>query len=152
MPAIIRKREKGEKHDESELRPESEHHEKREYTFAHSLRLALGRPLHMLFVEPIIWPSAALVTAGQCVLFILYVGYPLILHSQYGFSEYQVGLSFLPLLVGSVLAVPIIGYCDKHKYQVARANAESLGKTVAPEERLYPAMVGSVMLPVALFW
>ena len=61
-------------------------------------------------------------------------------------------MAFGPLIVGSLFALPIMAVFDRLLYQPARVEALRLGTTVAPENRLYPAMVGSIILPISLFW
>jgi MFS family permease len=116
------------------------------------IKTSLGRPLHMLVVEPIIFPTALISSIALCVVFFFYVAFPIIFESVYSFTPYQVGLSFLSLFIGSVFGLIILSQLDKRKYQVAKAKAESLGQVVQPEERLYPVMVGGILLPVSLFW
>ncbi|KAN0104562.1 MFS general substrate transporter [Hyaloscypha variabilis] len=113
---------------------------------------AVGRPLHMMFVEPIIFPTALVLSVAQSVVFAYYVGYALLFERVYGFSQYKVGMAFGPLVVGSLLAIPVVALFDKLTYQKARTEALRLGKKVAPEKRLYPAMLGSITLPISLFW
>lgn len=55
------------------------------------------------------------------------------------------------MLVGGVIAVPIMGLFDKLTYQKARAEAIQFGGEVQPEKRLYPAMLGVILLPISLF-
>lgn len=117
-----------------------------------SFKTATTRPIHMLCVEPIILPTAAVVTMGQVMIYIFYAAYPYMLQQVYSFSNYHVGLAFLPLLVGTLLAVPILSVFHKRKFLVARAKAKEKGESVAPEERLYGAMVGGILMPVGLFW
>jgi MFS family permease len=113
---------------------------------------AIGRPLHMMFVEPIIFPTGLMLAVAQSVIMAYYVGYALLFERVYGFSQFKVGMAFGPLVVGAFLVVPVVALFDKLLYQKARAEALRLGKTVASEKRLYPAMLGSITLPVSLFW
>jgi hypothetical protein len=106
----------------------------------------------MMVVEPIIFPTGLVLAVTQSVVFAYYVGYALLFERVYGFSQFKVGMAFGPLVVGSLLAVPVVALFDKLTYQKAREEALSLGKTVAPEKRLYPAMLGSITLPISLFW
>ncbi|KAF2096275.1 MFS general substrate transporter [Rhizodiscina lignyota] len=114
----------------------------------------LSRPLHMLIFEPIVLPTAMLVTISQVVLFFFYLAFPVILQSQYNFSLYSVGMAFLGLFVGSFLALPIAIFLTKVRYQPAllKAETEPNGYDRVPEERLWGAMLGSVLGPVSLFW
>lgn len=111
------------------------------------LRKSLGRsfvrPAHMLLVEPIIFPTAAIVTMGQVVVFVFYASYPLVLERVYQFSRYQVGLAFLPLMVGSLLALPVMSVVSKGRRKSSNPS---------PEETLTGAMIGGILLPVSLFW
>jgi MFS family permease len=113
---------------------------------------AIGRPLHMILVEPIIFPTGLVLAITQSIVMAYYVGYALLFEKVYGFSQFKVGMAFGPLIVGALLAVPVVAILDKLMYQKARAEALRLGKTVAPEKRLYPAMLGSITLPISLFW
>jgi len=61
-------------------------------------------------------------------------------------------MAFGPLVIGSLLAIPITAFFDRVTYQPARAAALLSGSVVAPEKRLYPAMIGSILLPISLFW
>ncbi|KAL1966820.1 hypothetical protein VTN77DRAFT_3785 [Rasamsonia byssochlamydoides] len=126
--------------------------ERSSLSVADSLRVGFSRPLHMLLVEPIMLPTAAYGAVVQGMLFVYYVAFPYVLETQYFFSVYHVGLSFLSLLVGSMLAFPIISIIDKKIYQKAKLRAEARGEAVAPEERLWCCNIGSIMLPISLFW
>jgi uncharacterized membrane protein YiaA len=60
-------------------------------------------------------------------------------------------MAFAPLLVGGVIAVPIIAAFDRLTYQKARERAKMTGTSVYPEIRLYPAMLGVILQPISLF-
>jgi hypothetical protein len=113
---------------------------------------AIGRPLHMMIIEPIIFPTGLVLAITQSVVFAYYIAYALLFERVYGFSQFKVGMAFGPLVVGTLLAVPVLALFDKLTYQKARAEALRLGKTVTPEKRLYPAMLSSFTLPLSLFW
>jgi uncharacterized protein YqgC (DUF456 family) len=69
----------------------------------------------------------------------------------YHFSQYQAGLTFAPLLIGGLIAIPVMGVFDRLTYQKARAEAIRSGTEVHPEKRLYPAMLSVMLLPISLF-
>ena len=117
-----------------------------------ALKTAFWRPLHMLLVEPIMLPTSLFLAWCQVILFVFYVAYPYVLVKVYSFSPYHVGLSFLPLFVGTTLAVPILGIIDKQVYQKEVAKARVNGERPRPETRLFPTKLGAVFIPVALFW
>jgi hypothetical protein len=72
----------------------------------------------------------------------------------YHFTPEQSGLVFLAIGVGCVFAVMTVLLCDRYYYQpeVRRSYASGMNGLVAPEHRLYPAMMGSFGMPIALFW
>jgi len=106
----------------------------------------------MILVEPIIFPTGLVLAITQSVVFAYYVGYALLFERVYDFTQFNVGMAFGPLIVGTLLAGPVVALFDRLTYQKARAEALRTGATVAPEKRLYPAMLGSITLPVSLFW
>ncbi|KAK4941078.1 hypothetical protein LTR66_014842, partial [Elasticomyces elasticus] len=108
-----------------------------------ALAPAFLRPIHLLRVEPIILPTAAIVTMSQIVIFILYAGFPVVLERNYQFSPYQVGLAFLPMLVGTLLAAPVLSMVDRRKRRLNRS---------VPEDNLPGAMLAAILLPISLLW
>ena len=80
-----------------------------------------------------------------------YVIYAILFEEVYHFSQYQAGLTFAPLLIGGLIAIPVMGVFDRLTYQKARAEAIRSGTEVYPEKRLYPAMLSVILLPVSLF-
>jgi hypothetical protein len=117
------------------------------------LTVTLLRPLHMLFTEPIVGFFSLYVAFNFAVLFCFFAAFPYVFESVYGFSTEQTGLVFLAIGVGCVLAVPTTILCDIYLYQprFRASKAAGNGGVVAPEYRLYPAMMGSVGLPLGLF-
>ena len=80
-----------------------------------------------------------------------YVIYAILFEQVYHFSQYQAGLTFAPLLVGGLIAVPVMGLFDRLTYQTARAEAIRSDTEVQPEKRLYPAMLSVILFPISLF-
>lgn len=110
-------------------------------------REALGqaflRPMQLLWAEPIVLPTAIIVTMSQIVIFILYAAFPVVLQRTYQFTPYQVGLAFLPFLVGTLLAAPILFMVDRRKRALDRP---------VPEDNLPGAMLAALLLPISLLW
>jgi hypothetical protein len=107
----------------------------------------------MLVTEPIVGFFSLYVAFNFAVLFCFFTAFPYVFESMYGFSTEQTGLVFLAIGVGCVLAVPTTILCDIYLYQPRFRASKAAGKggVVAPEYRLYPAMMGSVGLPLGLF-
>jgi MFS family permease len=108
-----------------------------------TFKVALTRPLHMLFVEPVILPTAAIVTVGQIVIFVFYASYPVVLQNTYGFSDYSIGLAFLPLLVGNIFSLPVLAVLEKRRAKLP---------VRVPEQMLVAGMIAGILMPVGLFW
>ena len=107
----------------------------------------------MILVEPVVFPTGLACAITQSVVFVYYVAYAMLFEETYGFTQYQVGMAFGPLLVGAtVLAIPVLALFDKLTYQKAREQAIQNGQAVKPEKRLYPAMLSSITLSISLFW
>ncbi|KAF5875766.1 putative bicyclomycin resistance protein [Botrytis fragariae] len=113
---------------------------------------SLGRPLHMLLVEPTVFPTGLVMAITQSVVFSYLVSYANLFEKIYQHSPYEVGMAFCPLIIGSVTALPTIAIFDRLFYRKPRNEAIRTGTKVAPEKRLYPAMLGSITLPISLFW
>ncbi|KAG4417203.1 hypothetical protein IFR04_009652 [Cadophora malorum] len=126
----------------------------RSATIRFLITVTLIRPLHMLITEPIVAFLSLYVAFNFSVLFAFFAAFPYVFKSVYGFTIEQVGLVFLAIGIGCVLAVPTVLACDFWLYQpkVREAKRNGGSGAVAPEYRLYPAMIGSVGLPIGLFW
>lgn len=112
--------------------------------------VALVRPLHMLLFEPIVAFNCLYIAFGFGILFGLFAIVPYIFTSVYGFSLEECGLVFLSVVVGCVIGLACIMLCDRFLYRAQIP--KHAPRAVPPEYRLYPAMLGSVGLPVGLFW
>jgi hypothetical protein len=71
-----------------------------------------------------------------------------VLQLEYGFDTRQVGLAFVTVIIGYILATFMFGVFDRTLYARARRAADGLP---APEQRLYAGMLGSIFLPIGLF-
>ncbi|KAH8696794.1 MFS multidrug transporter-like protein [Phaeosphaeriaceae sp. PMI808] len=118
------------------------------------LTIALIRPLHMLFTEPIVGFFSLYTGFNFSVIFGFMAAYPYVFRSVYNFGTIPSGLIFLAIGFGGSLAVPTVLLCDHYFYQPRVRESKASGKNgvIAPEHRLYPAMIACFGLPVALFW
>ncbi|KAK0651008.1 major facilitator superfamily domain-containing protein, partial [Cercophora newfieldiana] len=114
------------------------------------LTITILRPLHMLFTEPIVGLVCLYVSCEFATLFTFFAAVPYIFHSVYNFTVEQSGLVFLSVVVGCVLGTLTIVLCDIFLYR--KEIPRHPPHMVPPEYRLYPAMIGSVGLPIGLFW
>lgn len=112
--------------------------------------MTLLRPIHMLLTEPIVAFICLYVACEFATLFSFFAGVPLVFRSVYHFGIEESGLLFLAIVVGCLLGAFTVILCDILLYR--RRTPEYLGQQVPPENRLYPALIGSVGIPIGLFW
>jgi len=116
------------------------------------LRQNFTRPLHMMFVEPLVASLSLYTGFAFAMMFSFFGSYNFVFQSVYNFDQRSIGLTFLGLLVGFFCALLSFLIFDATLYQRAILKASGKGEKVAPEYRLYVAMLGSFMLPIGLFW
>lgn len=114
------------------------------------LTIALIRPFHMMVTEPIVGLTCLYVACEFATLFTFFAAIPFIFTSVYGFTIEQQGLVFISIVVGCILGAITVLLCNALLY-LPRAKRYTPHK-VPPEYRLYPAMIGSIGLPLGLFW
>ncbi len=84
------------------------------------------------------------------ILFGFFAGIPYTFTKVYNFSLEQSGMVFFSVVIGCMIGFVIIVLSDVLLYrkQLSRFPPNK----VPPEYRLYPAMIGSIGLPIGLFW
>lgn len=112
--------------------------------------VAVFRPGRMLVLEPIVTFICLYVALGFGTLFSFFAAVPYTFTSVYRFDVEQCGLVFLSVVIGCFLGLITIMLCDKLIYQ--KKVSQFPPNKVPPEHRLYAAMVGSLVLPIGLFW
>ena len=118
------------------------------------LTITLIRPIHMIFTEPIVGFISLYIGFNFSVLFGFFDAFPIVFEGVYGFGLGPAGLPWISILIGCILAVVTVIYVDRitfHK-EHRRSHDNGRGGLVAPEHRLYAAMMGSFGLPIGLFW
>ena len=115
------------------------------------LTIGLIRPLHMLVAEPIIGLSCLYVACEFATLFSFFAAVPFVFQVVYAFDREKCGLVFVSIIVGCCLGLMTVHLTDAQIYRkrhVPRFHPEP----PSPEHRLYAAMIGSIGLPIGLFW
>lgn len=118
------------------------------------LTVTLLRPLRMLVIEPIVAFFSLYVAFNIGVVFGFFDAFPIVFAEVYHFDSGEVGLSFLGLGLGCCLGVITFVVVDRLTYQKHYQASLREGRegAVLPEHRLYSAMMGSMVLPISLFW
>ena len=132
--------------------------------------ITMLRPVHMLVLEPIVSWMSLYVAFAFGILYGFFDAFPYIFSKVYNFSTAQVGLTYISIIVGEALAVLTYVIINKvgakdhlsrvqradqgtqTQYARAKAKVAEPGKLPPPESRLFCAMMGSVALPISLFW
>lgn len=106
------------------------------------------RPFQMLVMEPILLCITIYLALIYGILYLLFEAFPYSFQEVRGWSSAGVAaLPFLSILIG-VLGCGYISYLTKTRF--AR-KLKKHGKVI-PEERLVPMFLGSILLPIGLFW
>ncbi|KAK5130116.1 hypothetical protein LTR08_002456 [Meristemomyces frigidus] len=124
-------------------------------TIRHFATTLLVRPLHMLLTEPIV----TLVCLYNGFLFgLMYtfvVASPWVYEHYYAFPPASQNLSFLGLILGTLLAPFPLILIDHLLYQPRLKRFDQTkpeaDQRFPPEHRLYPSLIGSLLLPTCLF-
>ncbi|KAK4189583.1 putative transporter mfs2 [Podospora australis] len=118
-------------------------------TKAAQIKTALVRPWVLLFQEPIVLLLSIYIAIVYGTLYMLFAAFPIVFQLNRGWGPGIGGLAFCGVAVGMILAVVLLMFDNKRYTRVAAA---SPGGVAPPEARLPGAIVGSVLLPVGLFW
>ncbi|WVQ84823.1 hypothetical protein IAT38_006980 [Cryptococcus sp. DSM 104549] len=106
-------------------------------------------PWVLMFREPIVFLMSLYMSVIYAILYMQFTSFPLVWERARGWSPGIGGLGFLGITVGLVLALAYIIFYENPRYSKC---LEKEGGYLAPESRLPPAILGSVVLPVGLFW
>ncbi|KAF2730702.1 putative polyamine transporter 4 [Polyplosphaeria fusca] len=113
-----------------------------------TIQRGLLRPLHMAVFEPLSLLLGLYTAYSFAMIFSFFGSYAFIYSRIYHFTPKQIGLCYIPVVIGFLLGVVTFGAFDALKYQKA---VRIKGKVV-PEDRLYATLFGSFLVPIGLFW
>jgi DHA1 family multidrug resistance protein-like MFS transporter len=119
----------------------------------HFFTTTVSRPVHMLFTEPIVGFVCLYCSFQFALLYTFIVGTPYVFTTTYNFSTGQQSLSFFGLVIGALFATAALVIMDYLIYQPKYLRFRILSPNLEfpPEHRLYPSMIGSVIIPIGLF-
>jgi multidrug resistance protein len=113
-----------------------------------AFRTSLSRPWVLLLREPIVFLLSIYMAIIYGTLYMLFGAFPIVYAENRGWSQGISGLAFLGIMVGMMFAVVYNIWDNKRYMRVEQEN----GGFAPPEARLPPTLVGSIALPVGLFW
>ncbi|KAM0559556.1 hypothetical protein ACHAPJ_004079 [Fusarium lateritium] len=117
-------------------------------TVSTQFKIALLRPWILLFKEPIVLLTSIYMAIIYGTLYLCFAAFPIVFQQGRGWSPGTGGLAFIGIAVGMLFAVAGT-ILDQKRYMRA---AEAAGGHAPPEARLPPTLVGSILIPVGLFW
>ncbi|RBR04930.1 uncharacterized protein FIESC28_11468 [Fusarium coffeatum] len=87
------------------------------------------------------------------ILYLFFGAFPLVFGRLYGFNLWQVGLSFLGILVGMIAAAGLdpVWHRIRSSLILKLSSETDIQGISQPEFRLPPAIVGSLIVPVGIF-
>ncbi|ROW02390.1 hypothetical protein VMCG_06098 [Cytospora schulzeri] len=114
-----------------------------------AFKTALSRPWLLLFREPIVFLFSIYMAIIYGTLYMLFAAFPIVYEQVRGWSTGIGGLAFLGIAVGMIAAVTYSIFDNKRYIKVMQSSPTGFAP---PEARLPPAMIGSVAMPIGLFW
>ncbi|KAI8713679.1 Efflux pump FUBT [Fusarium sp. LHS14.1] len=115
---------------------------------AHQLKNALTRPWLLLFKEPIVFITSIYISIIYGTMYMCFAAFPIIFQIGRGWSQGVGGLAFTGIVIGVVLSIISFIFEDKRYTRAAQRR----GIPMEPEDRLPPAIMGSLLIPIGLFW
>ncbi|CAH0057435.1 unnamed protein product [Clonostachys solani] len=119
-----------------------------EVSVQRALGTALSRPWILLVKEPIVLLLSLYMAIIYGTLYLFFAAFPIVYQQHRGWDQGIGSLPFLGLLIGMIVAII---YCIPENKRYIRIVERNDG-LAPPEARLLPALVGSIPLPVGLFW
>jgi multidrug resistance protein len=107
---------------------------------------SIVRPTKMLFKSPIVLTLSIYMAVVYGYLYLLFTTITLVFERHYGFSQGNVGLTYLGIGIGSMLGLIIFGSMSDRIVKHMSAKGE-----MKPEYRLPPLIPGSFIIPIGLF-
>jgi MFS family permease len=117
-------------------------------TVSQEFKTALSRPWILLFMEPIVLLLSIYMAIVYGTLYMMFAAFPIVYQQNRGWSPGIGGLAFIGVAVGMMIAV-VYALWDNKRYKKIE---DKHNGQAPPEARLPPCMLGSIFLPVGLFW
>lgn len=114
-------------------------------TFRDIARTSLIRPITMIMTEPVLDLMCMYIVLIYAMLYAFFFAYPVIFGDLYGYNDGQIGLMFIPILIGAAFALVATPVFEKQFRKICSARSPT------PEDRLLAALVGAPFITIAFF-
>ncbi|KAJ5474773.1 Major facilitator superfamily domaingeneral substrate transporter [Penicillium sp. IBT 31633x] len=119
--------------------------ETHKFTIMDIVRTSLIRPITMILTDPVLDLMCMYIVLIYALLYAFFFAYPVIFGKLYNFNDGQIGLMFIPILIGagfSLLTTPLI---ERQFRNICRSREPT------PEDRLIGALIGAPFIAISLF-
>ncbi|CAI7576798.1 unnamed protein product [Penicillium crustosum] len=119
--------------------------EKTKLTFQEIARTSLIRPITMIMTEPVLDLMCMYIVLIYAMLYAFFFAYPVIFPALYGYNDGQIGLMFIPILIGAAFALVVTPAIEGKFKKICSERSPT------PEDRLHAALIGAPFIPIAFF-
>ncbi|KAM5344210.1 hypothetical protein ACJ41O_012747 [Fusarium nematophilum] len=124
--------------------------EKQRWGLAQELKIVFSRPFTMIVREPVVLFSSLYLALIYATLYLFFQAYPIIFQGVYGLPSGEVGLAFLPVTAGSVVALIVFLWYSSYHASAMKAGIAWANKI--EYRRLPLACMGGPAVVASLFW
>lgn len=119
--------------------------EKIKLSLSEIVQTSLIRPITMILTEPVLDLMCLYIVLIYAMLYAFFFAYPVIFTELYGYNDGQIGLMFIPILIGAGFALVATPFIEKRFRRICSLRSPT------PEDRLEGALIGAPFIPIALF-
>ncbi|KAF8458193.1 major facilitator superfamily domain-containing protein [Kalaharituber pfeilii] len=118
-------------------------------SIAKTVALSCLRPWQLLWFEPMVLFLCLLTSVLLGILYLFFQAFPLVFSSVHHMDLQSIGLTFLGLFVGVVIGILTDPLWRQIYFHLVSRNHP---RPSQPEYRLPPAILGSILVPMGMFW
>ncbi|KDQ13754.1 hypothetical protein BOTBODRAFT_110868 [Botryobasidium botryosum FD-172 SS1] len=127
--------------------------EKSSHKILRTIQISCVKPFSMMLYEPMlllvdIWQVHSWMALILGIVYLTFAVFPVIFGGVYHFNVQMTGLSFLGIGIGMIFATASQPVWNA----INRRETKKYNGMPPPEVRLYPGMVGGLLIPLGLFW
>lgn len=128
--------------------------EKMDRSISQTVIRSCYRPFQLLTLEPMCLSLCLYSAILLGILYLFFGAFVVVFRGNHDFNDWQVGLTFLGIGVGIMLASLSDPLWRKNYNRLIRQRQAAGGKPGGsePEFRLPPALLGSLLIPIGIFW
>lgn len=114
---------------------------------------ALLRPFQILIFEPMALILNIYTAVLLGLLYLFFGAFPLIFSTNHGFNLWQVGLTFMGLLVAMIISCASSPLWTRYRHHMVEKRFKETGeRRDEPEDQLPPVIFGAPLITGGLFW